>query len=327
MLDLFDENPEPAPEAEAEGVAQGSRATSARRAARTKAAGPAEDAASAGGDADDKVAASAHAETLELPVAREIDASESNVADASGPTDEKAGAQASGMAATEARKQPEPQAEPLPGLHDVAKEPVAVPLSASGHTYAPTSATGNAAHMISAVHAVDVDPAVHGLVPERAASLGAERAATALPSEIVAAMAAQTRRTQWMLTAAVAALVVTAGVAIAQTVLLASLSADAQAQQQRFDVLMQNQQAALDSVAARLAAPAAAVPVAAAMAAVPATAAASAAREPESATPPRHAARTAKATKSTEKSASHAAGSKSAKARSQHASRQAAAKN
>ncbi|TDG21409.1 hypothetical protein EYW47_21235 [Paraburkholderia silviterrae] len=211
-------------------------------------------------------------------------------------------------------------------MHGAANEPAAVPLPASGVSYAATSTTGNPARMISVVHAADVDAALHGFVPEHAASLGAERAMAALPTEIVAAMAAQTRRTKWLLTAAVAALVVTAGVAIAQTLLLASLSADTAAQQQRFDVLMQNQQAALDSVAARLAAPATA---AVAPMPQPAAAATGAGPAQPAATPQRRAARVTKAPKSPEKSASRAASSSSSKSHPQHAapSRQAASKS
>lgn len=218
--------------------------------------------------------------------------------------------------ASDAQAPPEPAQ--TGASHDAAQRPAVEPLPASGQSSAPTDATGNAEPMIPLAHAADAGPSVPGCVPERAASAVGERAETTFPTEIVAAMAAQTRRTKWMLTAAVAALVVTAGVAIAQTLLLASLSADTAAQQQRFDVLMQNQQAALDSVAARLVAPAAAAPVAAAMASVPA------AREQASAPPPRphHTVRAARTPKSSEKAASRTTGSASPKAR--HTTHQAA---
>lgn len=228
---------------------------------------------------------------------------------------------------TPAPAAPSPESVTAPGgLHGAAKEPALSGLPPpNGFSYAATSATGNAARMISVVHAADVDAAVHGQVPDRAASHDAGRAVAALPTEIVAAMAAQTHRAKWMLTAAVAALVVTAGVAIAQTLLLASLSADTEAQQQRFDVLMQNQQAALDSMVTRLAAPAAAVAAVAPPPAGVATATGPTHTQP-AATSPRRAARAAKAPKTAEKAASHSA---SSKAHSQHAtsSRQAAAKN
>ncbi|HKT98833.1 MAG TPA: hypothetical protein VJS30_20245 [Paraburkholderia sp.] len=305
-LDLFGEDLEPTPGPVADDAVQaasakGSRATPARGAQRTKAAAePVEAAASAGGEPHDP----------------------------GDPGDRMEAGASPQPEATDAQKRAEPSADPVPDLQSAAAEPAAVPLPASGVSCAATSATGNAARMISAVHAADVDAAVHGFAPEQAASPGGERAMAGLPTEIVAAMAAQTRRTKWMLTAAVTALVVTAGVAIAQTLLLASLSADTAAQQQRFDLLMQNQQAALDSVAARLAAPAAAAPVAlAAVAPVPATTAMSATREQTGATPSRHVARAARTPKSSEKPAPHAAGTRSSRTRSQHSTHQKAAKS
>lgn len=272
----------------------------ARPAARTKAAaGLTEDDTNADGDHDDLNAAGAHGEAPQFNAATWHERLE--------PT--------------------APLPEPVFGMHNADQEPTFVSLPASGASHPATRAAGNAASMIPVAHGADADAAAHGFVPEHAVSLGAEPAGAGVPTEIVAAMAAQTRRTKWMLTAAVAALVVTAGVAIAQTLVLASLSANTAAQQQRFDVLMQNQQAALDSVAARLAAPAA-VPVAAAVA--PATAEATrAAREPTATAPRRHASRATKAPKSREKATSRAAGAKPSKAHSQHAatSRQTAAKS
>ncbi|WP_322062739.1 hypothetical protein [Paraburkholderia sp. J63] len=293
-LDLFDAGAEPGGEHEAAEVAdaaqaagaKGGRATTARRAARTPVtAEPMEDAASTDGEPDGQAAGGVHGDAPQALAVTE------------------------GEGAERAASSSESVTAPG-GLHGAAKEPVLSGLPpANGFSYAATGATGNAARMVSTVHAADVDAAVHGQVPERAASHDAGRAVAMLPTEIVAAMAAQTRRTKWMLTAAVAALVVTAGVAIAQTLLLASLSADTATQQQRFDVLMQNQQVALDNMGARLAAPAATL--------------AAAAPPPPPATPPRHAARAATMPKTSEKATSRAA----AHLRHARSSRQAAAKN
>ncbi|WP_213304810.1 hypothetical protein [Paraburkholderia sacchari] len=330
MLDLFDKDPEPAREHEAAGAAQDSQAAPARE----KAAKPTADAVSADvkpNDLGDPVTARAQDEALEPAVAAGSDAPEPH---------EPAGTQASAVPASDLTE-PQEQGEAMAAIVALAAtqadappqaaataapkqpEPLAGAL-ASGHSYAPTSATGNTARMISAVHAADVGPVVHSEAPERATA--------ALPAEIIAAIsaqtAAQTRRTKWMLRAAVAALVVTAGVAIAQTLLLASLSADATAHQQRLDVLMQNQQTALDNMTSRLAALTAVAPAATATAATaPATAATGAAREPESPTSPRRPARTAKTPKSTEKTATHTTGSKSSRTHSQSSTRQAATRN
>jgi plasmid stability protein len=232
------------------------------------------------------------------------------------------GEQADGQAADTVQLQPEVTAgqdqtdasnESAPDLRAAGDEPKAVPSEPGGFSYAPTNVTGNAARVISVVHPAEVEAAVHGPVPERAVA--------AMPAEIVAAMAAQARKTKWMLTAALAALVVTAGVAIVQTILLANLSADSQAQQQRIEVLMQNQQAALDGVSARLAAPAVvAVPA-------PEVAATNTVRAPASATPPHHAARAARTPKPPEKAAARTSGSAQSKAHAQQAARQAAAKS
>lgn len=353
MLDLFGEAAEPHDEPEADG------------AVRTQAVEPAEDAASVGGEPHVEETAHKRDEALESLAAAGSERVEPewpkdeaagtraaamtaptpeaperrDVLDAVDQRDDRDLAQQEQLAATAAttatapsqaeatiQESPEPSPGSVPGLLDAVKEPEAAPLSASGYaSYAPTSATGDAARVVSAVHLADTDPALHAPLPGHAASFGAGRAEAVLPPETVAAMALQARRTKWMLTAAVAALVVTAGVAIAQTLVLANLSADTAAQRQRFDVLMQNQQAALDSVTARLAEQAA-VPVAA-MAMAPAAAATGAAREPESATPSRRAARAARTAKSAQKSASHATGSKSSKARSTHSTRQASAKS
>lgn len=341
--------------------AKSGRVTTARRAIRTPVtAEPVKDAVSAGGEPADRKAANAHGDAPQALAAAEGEGAEpARTEDATACTHASGTAAAaseawelldvaaaaepmeqSGAIAAPATHAPQPEtphtpapAAPSPesvtapgGLHGAAKEPALSGLPpTNGFSYAATSATGNAARMISVVHAADVDAAVHGQVPDRAASHDAGRAVAALPTEIVAAMAAQTHRAKWMLTAAVAALVVTAGVAIAQTLLLASLSADTEAQQQRFDVLMQNQQAALDSMVTRLTAPAAAVAAVAPPPAGVATATGPTHTQP-AATSPRHAARAAKAPKTAEKAASHSA---SSKAHSQHAtsSRQAAAKN
>ncbi|CAM2164981.1 Flagellar hook-length control protein FliK [Paraburkholderia sacchari] len=332
MLDLFDKDPEPALEHEAAGAAQDSQAAPGRE----NAAEPTADAVSADGkpnDSGDPVTARAQDEALEPAVASGSDAPEPHepagtqvsavpASDLTEPQEQgEAIATIVALAATQADAPPQPAATAAPKQPEPSPEPLAGAL-ASGHSYAPTSATGNTARMISAVHAADLGPVVHSEAPERATAV--------LPADIVAAIsaqtAAQTRRTKWMLTAAVAALVVTAGVAIAQTLLLASLSADATAQQQRLDVLMQNQQTALDNMASRLAALTAGAP-AAAVAAATATAATGAAREAESPTPPRRPARAAKTPKSTEKAATHTTGSKSSRTHTQSPTRQAAAKN
>lgn len=339
MLDLFGKEPEPALEHEATGAAQDSQATLAPRPAHTEETGPSADAVSAGGDPDDSgdpVTTRAQDEAQESPVAAGIDvpqphepagtqASAAPVSDLPEPQEQgEAIAAIVALAATRADVPPQPEATVAPKQPEPSTDSLAGAL-ASAHSYAPTSATGNAARMISAVHAADVGPVVHSQVPERATPAQPAEIVAAMTAQSVAQSAAQTRRTKWMLTAAVAALVVTVGVAIAQTLLLASLSADATAQQQRLEMLMQNQQTALDNMASRLAALTAVAPAAAATA--PATAATGAAREPESPTPPRRATRAAKTPKSAEKPATHTTGSKSFKAHSQPSTRQVATKN
>ncbi|WP_322054563.1 hypothetical protein [Paraburkholderia bannensis] len=179
----------------------------------------------------------------------------------------------------------------------------AEPSSASAFSYAPTSASGNPAHLSSVVHASDFESAVHGPVHAHA-----DKAAS---SELADALAVQARRTKWMLTAAVAALVVTTGVAVVETTMLANFSSDAQAQQQRIEVLLQNQQAALDKLTARLDAPPV-TPAAVVAPAVAAPVAPAAARAQSASATSRHAARVAKAKAAAEKAdkekaASHAA--------------------
>ncbi|WP_321881506.1 hypothetical protein [Paraburkholderia bannensis] len=190
----------------------------------------------------------------------------------------------------------------------------AEPSSASAFSYAPTSASGNPAHLSSVVHASDFESAVHAPVHAHA-----DKAAS---SDLADALAVQARRTKWMLTAAVAALVVTTGVAVVETTMLANFSSDAQAQQQRIEVLLQNQQAALDRLTARLDAPPV-TPAAVVAPAVAAPVAPAAARAQSASAPSRHAARAAKAKAAAdkaekEKAASHAA----AKAHAQSATRQ-----
>jgi hypothetical protein len=101
--------------------------------------------------------------------------------------------------------------------------------------------------------------------------------------------------------------------------MLANFSADSQAQQQRIELLLQNQQAALDKLNARLDAP---PPVEPAAAVVAAPVAAAPARAQSASAPSRHAARVAKAKAAEkaekEKAASHAA----AKAHAQSGTRQ-----
>ncbi|WP_322070647.1 hypothetical protein [Paraburkholderia bannensis] len=190
----------------------------------------------------------------------------------------------------------------------------AEPSSASAFSYAPTSASGNPAHLSSVVHASDFESAVHAPVHAHA-----DKAAS---SDLADALAVQARRTKWMLTAAVAALVVTTGVAVVETTMLANFSSDAQAQQQRIEVLLQNQQAALDKLTARLDAPPV-TPAAVVAPAVAAPVAPAAARAQSASAPSRHAARVAKAKAAAdkaekEKATSHAA----AKAHAQSATRQ-----
>lgn len=127
-----------------------------------------------------------------------------------------------------------------------------------------------------------------------------EPALTASLADTVATLGAQARRTKWMLIVAVAALVVTVLVAIAQTLMIATLSSDSLAQQQRIEVLMQKQQASLDAMSAQLAA-AAAAPVAAIAPPAPVAAPVS---KPVAPAEPRHVKRAAKPT---ERAAEHAA--------------------
>ncbi|WP_321846093.1 hypothetical protein [Paraburkholderia bannensis] len=190
----------------------------------------------------------------------------------------------------------------------------AEPSSASAFSYAPTSASGNPAHLSSVVHASDFESALHAPVHAQA-----DKAAS---SDLADALAVQSRRTKWMLTAAVAALVVTTGVAVVETTMLANFSSDAQAQQQRIEVLLQNQQAALDRLTARLDAPSV-TPAAVVAPAVAAPVAPAAARAQSASAPSRHAARAAKAKAAAdkaekEKAASHAA----ARAHTQSSTRQ-----
>lgn len=215
-------------------------------------------------------------------------------------------------ASAEAAEPAEP-AEPseTPKLAEESPE-AAAPL-ASGFSYAPTSASGSPAHLSSVVHASDFEAAVHGPVHEHADKTPRTDPANAL--------AVQARRTKWMLTAAVAALVVTTVAAVVETTMLANFSADAQAQQQRIELLLQNQQAALDKLTARLDAP----PPVEAAAVVAAPVAAAPARAQSASAPARHAARAAKA-KAAEKAAEKekAASRAAAKAHAQSGTRQTA---
>lgn len=198
---------------------------------------------------------------------------------------------------------------------DTAGEPpdVAVP-PVSGFSYAPTSASGSPAHLTSVVHASDFEAAVHGPVHAHADK--------APSSDVAAELAVQARRTKWMLTAAVAALVVTTGVAVVETTMLANFSTDAQAQQQRIELLLQNQQAALDKLTARLDAPAvqASAPAAPAIAApvVPTPA-----RAQSASASARRAERAARV-KAAEKAEKEKAASHAAKAHAQSGTRQTA---
>ncbi|NIE68177.1 hypothetical protein [Burkholderia sp. Ax-1719] len=178
--------------------------------------------------------------------------------------------------------------------------PEAAAKPASGFSYAPTSASGSPAHLSSVVHAPDFEAAVHGPVHEHADNTS--------PADLAGSLAVQARRTKWMLTAAVAALVVTTVVAVVETTMLANFSADSQAQQQRIELLLQNQQAALDKLTARLDAP---PPVEAAVPVVATPAAAAPARAQSASAPTRHAAHAAKA-KAAEKAEKEKAASRAA---------------
>jgi hypothetical protein len=186
--------------------------------------------------------------------------------------------------------------------NEATEQPDAAAQPASSFSYAPTSASGNPAHLTSVVHAADFEAAVHGPVHAHADKTP--------PADIAAALAVQARRTKWMLTAAVAALAVTAVAAAVQTIVLANISSAAQAQQQRIELLLQNQQAALDKLTARLDAP----PVVAMAATAPVVAAPVAptpARAQSASAPSRRAERAAKA-KAAEKAAEKAEKEKAA---------------
>jgi hypothetical protein len=202
------------------------------------------------------------------------------------------------------------QAEPGAAKPYKEKLDAAAP-SISGFSYAPTSASGSPAHLTSVVHATDFEAAVHGPVNERTADMS--------PVDLAAALAVQARRTKWMLTVSVAALAVTAVLAIAETAMLANFSADSQAQQQRIELLMQNQQAALDKLTARLDTPPVATVAPMAIAPAATSAAPAAARAQSASAPSRHAARAAR--KAAEKAAAEkAAAEKSAEKAGSHAS-------
>ncbi len=85
-----------------------------------------------------------------------------------------------------------------------------------------------------------------------------------------------TRRLKWVLAVVIGALLVTVGICVAQTMLLARLARDSAAQQQRIEQLVQNQQAALQSLIERIpaspSAPAAAAAAPAQRATTPSTA-------------------------------------------------------
>lgn len=166
--------------------------------------------------------------------------------------------------------------------------PQAKPMTPGWEPFVPfAAATGGSASGFEP--AAKFEPAAHP-----------ETALTASLADTVATLGAQARRTKWMLIAAVAALVVTVLVAIAQTLMIATLSSDSLAQQQRIEVLMQKQQASLDAMSAQLAA-AAAAPVAAIAPPAPVAAPVS---KPVAPAEPRHVKRAAKPT---ERAAEHAA--------------------
>lgn len=168
--------------------------------------------------------------------------------------------------------------------------PQTKPMTPGWEPFVPFAATTGATGSVSGFEpAAKFEPAAHP-----------EPALTASLADTVATLGAQARRTKWMLIAAVAALVVTVLVAIAQTLMIATLSSDSLAQQQRVEVLMQKQQASLDAMSAQLAA-AAAAPVAAIAPPAPVTAPVS---KPVAPAEPRHVKRAAKPT---ERAAEHAA--------------------
>ncbi|CAG9239645.1 conserved hypothetical protein [Paraburkholderia tropica] len=197
------------------------------------------------------------------------------------------------------------RAEPFDFAPPVASAQTASPIDPAAPGWEPfvpfAPATGAAAAAASFDSAADFKPAAS---PEPA--LAAWRADT------VAALAAQARRTKWMLIAAVTALGVTVVVAIAQTLMIATLSSDNLAQQQRIDVQMQKQQASLDAMSAQLAA-AAAAPVAAVAPPAPAPVS-----KPAAPAEPRHVKRAAKPA---ERAAAHATSRTKAHAHSQQTAR------
>ncbi|WP_296657040.1 hypothetical protein [Paraburkholderia sp.] len=94
--------------------------------------------------------------------------------------------------------------------------------------------------------------------PDRARSAASPSTVDALDGLIASqrrASADLSRRMRWMLGTAVGALVVTVAAAIAQTVMLSRVAADARAQQQRLTQMMEEQQAAFAAALARLPAP------------------------------------------------------------------------
>lgn len=305
-LDLFGEGPAPefvgTPQTMSAKVSRAMASPAARRAARQKAPALTPELS------DEPIEPSFHADMAheDAPAPQQAE-----VPSAPASAETAQVEQSAESAAPDATVAPRPYKEKL--------EPAAP--SVSGFSYAPTSASGSPAHLTSVVHASDFEAAVHGPVNERTAE--------ASPADLAAALAVQARRTKWMLTAAVAALAVTTVLAVAETAMLANFSADSQAQQQRIELLMQNQQAALDKLAARMDTPpvAALAPMAIAPAAT--SAAPAAARAQSASAPSRHAARAARkaaekaaaekavAEKNAEKAGSHAA----AKTRSQQGAR------
>ncbi|MFP6561103.1 hypothetical protein WJ542_22765 [Paraburkholderia sp. B3] len=144
-------------------------------------------------------------------------------------------ARAKRVAATPSRPDGEAESDAKVG------EPVLAPVAASeppGDSPAPIRPEPDNARV--AVLA-DTVAALHGVIADQ------RRATTDL-----------SRRMKWMLAGVTGALLVTVAAGVIQTVVLARLASDASAQQQRLAQMMQDQQTALESALARLAAPPAA---------------------------------------------------------------------
>lgn len=188
--------------------------------------------------------------------------------DATGPADEAAGAQNEGadvhrevgeVRRVDGASPPDPGTEPGPSAEAAVSPP---------------RATADLAHAASdrpiAAHSV---PAAHASHPPSASPELEQARATAFADTVDAlygviadqrrAAADLTRRIKGTLIVVAAALLVTVGIAVAQTLLLSRLAREAAVQQRHVEQLLQSQQATLAAVLARVAAPAPARAVAA----------------------------------------------------------------